>query len=156
MAFDPRPDILGLFTDSKVSGTGKYKTEYIEIHIRERNWKLDRTYKNSSKGVISLDPPTMVKPDEKSIGPNGFTINQEVIIPCNLFIPLSEALNYQVDTFINDIVHSFEGTIFDNQLTTISNGVVDFQGCFPVPSKSGKNIRRLIYLRARKYETYGS
>jgi len=136
-----------------VNGTGKYKTEYVEIHIRNRNRTLKRTY-GTSKGVISLDPPTMLKPSEKSIG--GLTIRQDVIIPCNLFIPLSEDLDYQIDTFINDIVHDFESTIFENQLTTISNGVVDFQGCFPVPSKSGKNIRRLIYLRARKYETYGS
>ena len=153
MAYDPRPEILALFTDSKVSGTGKYKTEYVEIHIRDRNKTLHRDY-GTSKGVISLDPPTLVKPYEKSIG--GLTINQEVNIPCQLFVPISEALDYQVDTFINEVVHNFESTIFSNQLTAISNGVVDWQGCFPVPSKSGKNIRRLMYIRVRKYETYSS
>lgn len=153
MAFDPRPEILAKFTNAKVSGTGKYKEEYVEIHIRERNPTLHRKY-DTSKGVISLDPPTLLKPRERSMG--GKVINQTVMIPCNLFIPIDETLNYQVDTFINDIIHNFEDTIFDNQLTTITNGVIDWQGCMPVPSKSGKNIRRLIYIRARKYENYSS
>lgn len=153
MAFDPRPEILGLFTNAKVSGTGKYKTEYVEIHIRDRNPTLHRDH-STSKGVISLDPPVMPSPTEKSIG--GKVINQAVMISCNLFIPIDEKLNYNVDTFVNDIVHSFETKIFDNQLTAITNGVIDWQGCIPVPSKSGKNIRRLIYIRARKYETYSS
>jgi hypothetical protein len=151
MAYDPRPEILAKFTDSKVSGTGKYKTEYVEIHIRERNPTLHRTY-NTSKGIISLDPPTMVKPVEKSIG--GKVINQTVLIPCHLFIPVDESLDYQVDTFINDIVHAFEDTIFDNQLATLTNGVITWDGCSPIPSKSGMNHRRLIYIRARKYEDY--
>ena len=151
MAFDPRPDILSKFTDEKVSGTGKYKTEYVEIHIRDRNPTLRRTY-GTSKGIISLDPPTLGKPTEKAIG--GKVINQTVMIPCNLFIPIDSSLDYQVDTFINDVVHAFETVIFDNQLTTITNGVIDFQGCSPIPSMSGKNIRRLIFIRARKYEDY--
>lgn len=153
MSFDPRPEILAKFTNERVSGTGKYKTEYVEIHIRERNPTLRRDH-DSSKGVISLDPPTQIKPMEKSMG--GKTINQTVLIPCHLFIPVDSKLDYQVDTFINDVVHSFEETIFTNQLTTITNGVIDWQGCIPIPSKSGKNIRRLIYIRARKYETYSS
>lgn len=153
MSFDPRPEILGLFTDEKVSGTGKYKTEYVEIHIRDRNPTLHRDH-STSKGVISLDPPTQLIPTEKSMG--GKVINQTVLIPCHLFVPVDTKLDYQVDTFINDIVHSFETKIFDNQLTAISNGVIDWQGCIPVPSKSGQNIRRLIYIRARKYENYSS
>ncbi|MCK5018163.1 MAG: hypothetical protein KAS32_13995 [Candidatus Peribacteraceae bacterium] len=153
MAFDPRPEILAKFTDAKVSGTGKYKTEYVEIHIRDRNPTLHRGHK-SSKGVISLDPPTMLPPTEKSMG--GKVINQAVRIPCQLFVPIDCGISHQVDTFINDIVHSFEEIIFANQLTTITNGVIDFQGCMPVPSKSGDNIRRLIYIRARKYEDFSS
>lgn len=153
MAYDPRPEILAKFTDAKVSGTGKYKTEYVEIHIRDRNSTLKRGH-DTSKGVISLDPPTMVKPVEKHMGKPRF--NQTVIVPCHLFIPVDESLNYQVDTFINDIINNFETVICENQLTTITDGVIDWQGCSPIPSKSGKNHRRVMWIRARKYEDYSS
>ena len=151
MAYDPRPEILAKFTDARVSGTGKYKTEYVEIHIRDRN-PTGRRDHNTSKGVILLDPPTLVKPEEKHMGKPRF--NQTAIIPCQLFIPVDSKINYQIDTFINDIVHSFETVICENQLTTLTNGVIDWQGCSPIPSKSGKNYRRLMYIRSRKYEDY--
>jgi len=150
MAYDPRADILGLFTNEKVSATGKYKTEYVEVHIRDRNPTLRRNYK-TSRGVISLEPPIQTRP-EGTIG--GDVYKQPVIINCHLFIPIDEKTNYNIDTFVNAIVHSFQDTIIDNQLSTVTNGVVDFLGCEPVPSKSGKNIRRLMQIRVRKYEDY--
>lgn len=151
MAYDPRPEILALFTNSKVSGTGKYKTEYVEVCIRDRNPSLRRTYK-TSKGIIALDPPIAPEPHEKAV--NGTLFCEHVIINCQMFIPMDSKINYQVDEFINDIVHSFEDTIVDNRLTTVSNAVMNYMGCDPVPSKSGKNHRRIMKIRVRKYQDY--
>jgi hypothetical protein len=150
--FDPRSDIISKFTNSKISATGKYGTEYIELDIRERNPEGVMDYE--SQGVLLFEPPQALYPEHMNIG--GLLYQTPVQIRCNLWIKKGRDLDYQVDTFINSILHSFQNTIVSNQTGIITNGIVRFAGVDDVPSNSSDLIRKSILLICQKYEDYSS
>jgi len=148
--YDARANIISQFSSSKISGTGKYSTEYVELHLRERNPKGERSY-NNSRGIIILERPEALRPNEKDIG--GLQHKLPTRIVCKLYIWVTPDVNYQYDTFINTIINEFQSTIIQNQTTIVSNGDINFDGCENLDTGSQHLIGVAMLVSTNKYES---
>ena len=146
--YDPRETIKGLFTNNKISGTDTYGTEYVELDIRERN--PEGVMKYNSAGVMLLESPIVGKPILVNIGGNKHKI--PMTIKCNMWIKKQKSMK-EPDTFIKNIINTFQTTIRTNQTGIVSNGVVEgFGEVYPVPSESDDVYHRVLNIYAYNYE----
>lgn len=146
--FDPRADIISLFSNSKVSVSTDYdgKTDYMELCIRERNPEGDLRY--DSAGGIILEPPFSPPPKEVCIG--GQKHVTTVIIPCRLWLRKREWIKNR-DTFLNSVISTFQTTIRTNRRSIVSNGDVEFWGVQNIRSND-EILEKMIMIKAYKFE----
>ena len=143
---DPRNDIVGLFTNSRVSGSSDHGTKYVKVDLREDNENAEITGKDL--GALILESP-VVSPSNISV--NGKTYEESITQICNLWIRKHVSLK-NPDSFINNIVNSFQNTIVDNHLSLSSVGDIWLGDVLPVASQSSEVYRRSLLLHATGYK----
>jgi len=118
--FDPRSDLIGLFTNSRIGAASRYgssSTVYIKLLIVEDNEEKEANdYGSKYVGIIWLKPPRAYLEDLNV----GFsTTEHEVVVDCDLVIPVNDKwLRNTHATFINSVLHTFETTIRTNASAT--------------------------------------
>lgn len=146
--YDPRASIIALFTNSKISGSDTYGTGYVELSIRERNPEATMSY--DSAGVMLLESPIVHPPIMADVG--GSKHNIPMTIKCNLWVKKQKSMK-QPDTFIKNIIHTFQTTIRTYQNSLVSNGHVEgFGAVTPIPSESANLYRYVLDIYAYNYE----
>ena len=116
---DPRSDIIGLFTNSRIGADSRYSgtSVYIKIVSTEDNENTEpNDYGDKYVGILWLKPPRQYLNDLTI----SFTVTEhEAIVDCDLIIPRNDKwLKNNHSTFINNIVDLFERTIRENSTTS--------------------------------------
>jgi hypothetical protein len=115
--FDPRSDLISLFTNSKISANSRFgsnKTVFVKLleeKVDNKHKEID-DYGSECVGIIWMSPPRAYLED-MDIGFN--TTQHSVVVDCRLIVPRNDRWLQGVhDTFINSILHTFETTIRSN------------------------------------------
>lgn len=151
--FDPRTDLIGLFTNSRIGAACKYST--VSVYVKLINSEDDKEAKPSDYGskyvgIMWFKPPRAYFRDMDL----GFqTTEHEVIVDCDLVIPTSEKwLEGVHSTYINNILHIFETTIRTN--STVSGKSWDIARADAIPisfdSTTPNIYRRVVEVICRK------
>ena len=116
--FDPRTDIIGLFTSSRIGAVSRFSgtSVYVKLISYEDNENAEpNDYGNNYVGILWLKPPRAYFTDLDV----GFrTTEHEVIVDCDLIIPKNDKwLRNSHASFINNVIHTFETTIRTNTST---------------------------------------
>ena len=143
---DPRNDIVGLFTNGRVSGSSDHGTKYVKVDLREDNG--DAVITGNDLGVLILEAPS-VSPVCVSVG--GKTYEESITQVCNLWIRKHVSLK-NPDSFISSIVNSFQNMIVDNHLSLSSVRDIWLGDVVPVASQSGEVYRKSLLLHAIGYK----
>ena len=113
--FDPRSDIIGLFTSSRIGAASRFSTTsvYVKLLSYEDNDTAEpNDYGSKYVGIIWLKPPRAYL-DSLDVGFR--TTEHEVVVDCDLVIPKNnEWLRNSHATFINSVLHTFETTVRTN------------------------------------------
>jgi hypothetical protein len=110
--FDPRDDIIGLFTNARIGGSSRFSssTVYVKLLKTEDNsGKEPNDFGNNMVGIIWLKPPRTVN---TCIDVGFSTSEHRVVIDVDMVLPHNDEFLKNVhDSFINSILHSLETTI---------------------------------------------
>lgn len=149
MSFDPRPDILALFTDSRITASdGKVTTNFVEICISERNPERMADYNGT--GLIILEEPIQGEPILMNIG--GGLHKVPLSIQASMYIRFKDTL-WQPDIFMNNVIDDFQTTIRSSSNSLVSNGYVEgFGPVNPIPTESDDVFGRGMLIYAFKFE----
>jgi hypothetical protein len=114
--FDPRTDLIGLFTNSRLGAASRYSNTSVYIRLVKETVDNKDTepndYGTKYVGILWLKPPRTYN-TSADVGFN--TTEHDVIIDCHLIIPRNDQwLKNTHETFANNITHSFETTIRTN------------------------------------------
>lgn len=148
--FDPRDDIIALFTNSIISTTASYGygTDYIKIDLREDNPEGTIDYKNYA-GCMLLESPEEGTPRPRNIG--GGKDETPIVITCNLWIRKKKGMK-DLNKYINGIIDTFQKTIRTNQLDVVTNGILRNGGFRNLQATNPDLIRKVGTIYAYKYE----
>ena len=145
--YDPRSNIINLFSNNMVSASDGYTNHYVELYIRERNPDGDINY--NSAGALIMDFPVSSS-EEVSIG--GHKHETEMIIPALLWIRKKKNMK-NPDVFIKNVINTIQTTIRTNRLSLVTNGDVEpFFNINPRPSQSQDVYEYVINIKATKIE----
>lgn len=148
MSYDPRPEILALFTDEKIEASDGEVTDFVEVFIRERNPKMMAEYNGA--GVICMETPLQGKPVLISIGGDLHKVPSTII--AKLYVHLKDTLEYP-DVFIKNVIDTFQKTIRTNRNSIISNGDVEgFGDAGIAPSEDEALLGRTMLIYCFKFE----
>jgi hypothetical protein len=146
--YDPRGTVQALFTNQRISGSGSYGTEYVEVYIRERN--PDGVIESNSAGGLILEQPIVEDPVEVNIGGQKHRVNME--IPCLLWIRKKKGIK-KPDEFMKNIIDSFQKTIRTNRNSIITDGDVEgFGNVTPTTSPTLETWKKTLTIKAYKFE----
>jgi len=146
--YDPRATIIDKFTDSKISGIDTYGTEYVELAVRERNPEGVISY--DSAGLMLLEPPIVGKPIPADVG--GSKHKTPMTIKCNMWVRKQKSMK-EPDTFLKNIIHTFQTTIRTNQNSIETDGHVEgFGDVYDAQSSSNDLYHKVLNVYAYKYE----
>ena len=114
--FDPRTDIVGLFTSARIGADSRYSGTSVYVKILKE--EIDNTdteandYGSKYVGILWLSPPReYISP--KSI--NSTKYEHEAVVDCRLIVPRNDKwLRNNHETFIHNVLHTFETRIRDN------------------------------------------
>jgi len=113
--FDPRDDLIGLFTNSRIGAASRYSTTtaYVKLLSYEGNEEKEpNDYGDKYVGIMWFKPPRSYLAT-MDIGFS--TTEHEVVVDCDLIIPVNDKwLKGIHSTYINNILHTFETTIRTN------------------------------------------
>jgi hypothetical protein len=114
--FDPRDDIIGLFTNSRIGAVSKYgsnATVYMQLlKTEDDSCKEPNDYGDKTVGIIWFKPPRCYNTGLDI----GFSSTEhQVIIDCDMVLPVNDKWLQGVHgDYINNVLHTFETTIRDN------------------------------------------
>ena len=113
--FDPRSDLIGLFTNDRIGAASKYSTTSVYIQLvswEDNEEKEPDDYGSKYVGILWLKPPRAYN-EPMDIGFS--TTMHEVVVDCDLLIPKNDNwLRNTHATYIKNICHTFETTIRRN------------------------------------------
>jgi len=114
--FDPRDDLIGLFTNCRIGAVSKYGSTasvYVQLLTTEDNsGKEPNDYGDKTVGIIWFKPPRAYLTDI-DIGFN--TTEHQVIVDCDFVLPQNDKWLQGIHgTFIKNIIHTLETTIRTN------------------------------------------
>jgi len=113
--FDPRDDIIGLFSNSRIAAASKFSTTSVFVQIltvEENEEKEPNDYGDKYVGMLWLSQPRAYLTGIDI----GFNATEHlVVVDCKLVIPKNDKwLKNKHATFTNSIMHTFETTIRTN------------------------------------------
>lgn len=118
--FDPRNDIISLFTNSRIGAVSKYggtASVYVKIlRLEDNEEKEPDDYGTKTVGLLWLHPPRAYNQNIKA---GTGTIQHDVVIDCHLIIPKND--NHLKDIhadYINTILNTFEATLEASSTST--------------------------------------
>jgi hypothetical protein len=135
--FDPRDSLIGLFTNSKVSASTEYGTEYVKVCNRE-NYQPG-TLSDNDTGVLVLEEPII---DVRDIG--GTAHEDVLLIKGNLWVTRKEGMK-NPQTFINSIINTIETTTMTNRTGLSGCGYIRLTNVEPYPMQNAFYWRRLTF-----------
>jgi len=143
--FDPRSDIIGLFTNSRIGASSRYSGTdvYVKILSMEDNEEKEpNDYGDKYVGIIWLKPPRVYLND-MDIGFN--TAEHEVVVDCDFILPKNERwLKGNHATFINSILHTLETTIRTNCSASGKSWDIAMFNDIPISFNDEPNIYRRV------------
>jgi len=113
--FDPRDDIIGLFSNSRILANSKYSSTSVFIKLlsfEDNEEKEPNDYGDKCVGILWLKQPRAVLTSIDI----GFNSTEHLItVDCNLIVPKNDKwLKNKHATFMNDVLHTFETTLRAN------------------------------------------
>ena len=119
--FDPRSDLIGLFTNSRIGAASRFSTASVYIQlIKEEvdNMEIEpNDYGRKNVGLMWLKTPR--EPVAKNIKVGTGTIDHEVVVDFHLIIPRNNTWLKNIHaTYINSILATFEATIETNSTSS--------------------------------------
>jgi hypothetical protein len=139
---DPRNDIVGLFTNQKISGSDGNVTRYVQVDLREDNENSEISH--NDVGCLILEEPFGI-PECISIG--GLTYLDSVNVTCNLWVYKTNDVKHS-DALVNSLVNTFQNAIIDNHSLLSSVYNITIGDVLPVRSENSEILRRTILLYA--------
>ena len=113
--FDPRSDIIGLFTNSRIGAASRYSTTsvYIQLlQVEDNEEKEPNDYGDKYVGIMWLRQPRAYM-TSVDIGFN--STDHQVIVDCDIVIPKNDKWLKNTHTqYMTKILHTFETTIRRN------------------------------------------
>lgn len=144
--FDPRNEIVALFTSSHIGASTQGGTRYVGIDIREDNEEAKLKYDNI--GVIILEPP---ETNNEVINIDGKTTEDTVMILGNMWVKREQLMKHP-DVFINSILNTFHETILTNHLDISADcRLIVFNWARTIPSETKDMYRRTFMLTGLGY-----
>lgn len=153
--FDPRTDIISLFTSSRIGAASRYSTTSVYVKILKEEVDNRETepndYGDKYVGILWLKHPRAYLTNV-TIGTG--TIDHEVVVDCHLIIPRNDHWLKNIhETYINNILKRFEATIESNSTSSASKSwdVVEPPNILSASDPDNPNICfRVIELVCRK------
>lgn len=112
--FDPRDDIIGLFTSSRIGAASRYSGTSVYVHILTWEDHLDAEpddYGEKTVGLLWLRPPRSVL---QSVDIGYHATAHTVVVDAYLHIPVCDAwLKGIRRVFVNSIMDTFETRLRD-------------------------------------------
>ncbi|RLI52663.1 MAG: hypothetical protein DRP09_17460 [Candidatus Thorarchaeota archaeon] len=144
--FDPRNEIVGFFSNGRISASTEYGTRYISVQLREDN--EDATLQYDDIGLLLLDPPELTS---QVIKVNGKTTEDTVTIVANLWIYRTEGMK-NPETFVTSVLDTIQNTIIDNHLDATNNRLYQFDYVVSIQSETKELIRKAIMLTVKQFK----